>query len=47
MMQIHPQARTTSLVRVEIACSTEPTRILAKCYGISEETVRKWHKRGE
>ena len=47
MMQIHPQARTTPAVRVEIARSTEPVRILAKRYGISEETVRKWRKRGE
>ena len=47
MMQIHPQARTTPAVRAEIARSTEPVRILAKRYGISEETVRKWRKRGE
>lgn len=47
MMQIHPQARTTPAVRAEIARSTEPTRILAKRYGISEETVRKWRKLGE
>ncbi|WP_347141054.1 IS481 family transposase, partial [Paracoccus sp. SSK6] len=47
MMQIHPQARTTPAVRAEIARSTEPTRILARRYAISEETVRKWRKRGE
>jgi transposase InsO family protein len=47
MMQVHPLARTTPAVRVEIARSTEPVRILAKRYGISEETVRKWRKRGE
>lgn len=47
MMQIHPPARTTPAVRAEIARSTKPVRILAKHYGISEETVRKWRKRGE
>ena len=47
MMQIHPQARTTPAVRAEIARSTEPARVVAKRYGISDETVRKWRKRGE
>jgi transposase-like protein len=47
MMQIHPQARTTPAVRVEIARSSEPTSVIAKRYGISDETVRKWRKRGE
>jgi transposase InsO family protein len=47
MMQIHPQARTTPAVRADIARSTEPTSVVARRYGISEETVRKWRKRGE
>lgn len=47
MVQIHPQARTTPAVRVDIARSTEPASVLAKRYGISDETVRKWRKRGE
>lgn len=46
-MQIHPQARTTPAVRAEIARSTEPASIVAKRFGISDETVRKWRKRGE
>jgi transposase len=46
MLQIHPQARTTPAVRVEIARSTEPVSVVANRYGISEETVRKWRKRG-
>lgn len=46
MPQIHPQARTTPVVRAEIARSDEPTGVLAKRYGISDETVRKWCKRG-
>jgi transposase InsO family protein len=47
MPQIHPQARTTPAVRAEIARSIEPASIVAKRYGISDETVRKWRKRGE
>jgi transposase len=47
MMLIHPQARTTPTVRAEIARSTEPASVIAKRYGISDETVRKWRKRGE
>jgi len=46
MLQIHPNARTTPVVRVEIARSEEPTGVLALRYGISTETVRKWRKRG-
>ena len=42
MHQIHPQARTTPAVRVEIARSWEATGVLARRYGISDETVRKW-----
>ena len=47
MMQIHSQARTTPAVRAEIARSTEPASVVAKRYGISDETVRKWRNRGE
>jgi transposase InsO family protein len=46
MLQIHPNARTTPAVRAEIARSSEPSGVLAKRYGISAETVRKWRKRG-
>jgi transposase InsO family protein len=46
MLAIHPNARTTPAVRVEIARSTEPTGELARHYGVSAETVRKWRKRG-
>lgn len=41
MVQIHPQARTTPAVRAEIARSTGPASVVAKGYGISDETVRK------
>jgi transposase InsO family protein len=46
MLAIHPNARTTPAVRAEIARSGEPTGELARRYGISTETVRKWRKRG-
>ncbi len=46
MHAIHPNARTTPAVRAEIARSSEPTGVLARRYGVSTETVRKWRKRG-
>jgi transposase InsO family protein len=46
MLTIHPNARTTPAVRAEIARSSERTGELARRYGISAETVRKWRQRG-
>ena len=46
MLSIHPQARTTPAVRIEIARSHEPTGVLVARCGISPETVRKWRQRG-
>jgi transposase InsO family protein len=46
MFQIHPNARTTPAVRAAIAVSSEPSGVLAKRYGVSTETIRKWRKRG-
>jgi transposase-like protein len=46
MLQIHPNARTTPVTRAEIARSSEPGGVLAKGYGVSTETIRKWRKRG-
>src|SRR5918911_3497654 len=46
MLQIHPNARTTPTTRAEMARSEEPTGVLARRYGVSTETVRKWRKRG-
>jgi transposase InsO family protein len=46
MLAIHPNARTTPAVRAEIARSAEPTGELARRFGVSTETVRKWRKRG-
>ena len=46
MLHIHPNARTTPATRAEIARSTELSGTVAKRYGISAETVRKWRARG-
>jgi transposase InsO family protein len=46
MHAVHPNARTTPTVRAEIARSPEPTGVLARRYGVSTETIRKWRKRG-
>ncbi len=46
MPQIHPNARTTPVTRAEIARSAEPTGVLARRYGVSTETIRKWRRRG-
>lgn len=46
MLQIHPNARTTPVIRAEIARSTERSGVLAKRFGVSTETIRKWRKRG-
>ena len=46
MLQIHPNARTTPVTRAEIARSAEPTSVLARRYGVSTETIRKWRQRG-
>jgi transposase InsO family protein len=46
MHSIHPNARTTPAVRREIASSLEPPGVLARRFGVSTETIRKWRKRG-
>jgi hypothetical protein len=46
MLSIHPQARTTPAVRIEIARSSEPTGVLAIRLRVSTEIIRKWRKRG-
>jgi hypothetical protein len=38
MLSIHPQARTTPAVRLEIARSPEPTGVLAQRFGVSTKT---------
>src|SRR4051794_28018165 len=46
MLSIHPNARTTPAVRAGIPRSSEPSGELARRYGASTETVRKWRKGG-
>jgi transposase InsO family protein len=46
MLSIHPNSRTTPAVRAEIARSAERTGVLARRYGVSTETIRKWRRRG-
>ena len=46
MLAIHPNARTTPAVRLEIARSHQPTGVLARRFGVSPETIRKWRHRG-
>ncbi len=46
MPGIHPNARTTPVVRTEIATSNESPSVLARRYGVSTETIRKWRRRG-
>ncbi|PSL09523.1 hypothetical protein CLV44_13118 [Marinobacterium halophilum] len=45
MVSLHKRARTTPAIRAELAESTKPVRELARQYGISEATVRKWCSR--
>ncbi len=45
MVSLHKRARTTPAIREELATSTKPIRELARQYGISEATVRKWRSR--
>jgi hypothetical protein len=46
MHAIHAKARSTASIRAKIACSAEPTGVLARRDGVSMETIRKWRKRG-
>ena len=41
MLAIHPQARTTPVVRAAIARAHESSGVLAKRYGMSTGTIRK------
>ena len=44
-IRLHKRARTTPAIRAELAASPEPVAVLARRYGISEATVRKWRGR--
>jgi len=45
MVSLHKNARTTPLIRADIATSTDSARVLAQRYGLSEGTVYKWKHR--
>jgi len=45
MIALHKQARTTPLIRAEIAASDEPVSMLMQRYGVTAATVRKWRHR--
>ena len=45
MIALHKNARTTPATRAEIAASSVPVSVLAKQYGVSESTARKWKNR--
>jgi transposase InsO family protein len=44
-LRIHPNARTTPRTRAEIQASGEAVAVLARRYGVSETTVRRWRAR--
>ena len=43
--RLHANARTTPRTRAEIQASSDPVSVLARRYGVSETTVRKWRAR--
>lgn len=45
LISLHKQATTTPKIRAAIQASTEPARMVAERYGISEHTVWKWRSR--
>ena len=45
MIALHKNARTTPAIRAEIAASSDTASVLAKRYGITEQTAYKWKKR--
>lgn len=45
MIALHKNARTTPVVRVEMGASSASVATLAKQYGVSESTARKWKSR--
>jgi transposase-like protein len=45
LISLHKQATTTPKIRAAIQASSEPARVVAERYGISEQTVWKWRSR--
>lgn len=46
LISLHKQATTTPKIRAAIQASPEPAWMVAERYGISEQTVWKWRRRG-
>lgn len=44
-LRIHPNARTTPRTRGEIQASAQTAAVLARRYGVSETTIRRWRAR--
>ena len=47
ILNLHKKARTTPEIRREIHTSPLSERVLAKKYGVSRPTIRKWKSREE
>jgi len=47
IVNLHKKARTTPEIRLEIQASTLSERELARTYGVSRPTIRKWEQREE
>ena len=45
MISLHKNATTTPGIRQRMSGSDEPAAVLARRYGVSEETARKWKRR--
>ena len=45
LISLHKQATTTPKVRAAIQASDAPAPVLAERYGVTEQTVYKWHHR--
>ena len=45
LMRLHANATTTPKVRSEIQSSDEPVAVLARRFGVSETTIRRWRGR--
>lgn len=47
MSEVHARARTTPLIRAEIAASQESVAGLSRRHNVTRPTIRKWRNRGE
>ena len=45
LISLHKNARTTPVIRAEMAASSESAAVLAKRFNVTEQTAAKWLKR--